>query len=223
VYEFAILVPLFLLILLGLLEFGFVFNHDLTIEYATREGARTGAALANGSGTDSACVDASGNPTSLTASDVDPLIIAAVQRVLESPGSLVKLSNITQVVIYKADASGQDTGTHNVWTYAPLAGPPVPCEAKPPNLDFKETTHGWDVCGSLGNSSLEEPCGAGGTMTYARDNVTPDHLGVSITYNYQFITPLGAAMNLAAHATGSAWSGLTITDNTVMALEPTAN
>ncbi len=36
VYEFAILVPLFLLILLGLLEFGLAFSHDLTIEYATR-------------------------------------------------------------------------------------------------------------------------------------------------------------------------------------------
>ncbi len=203
VYEFAILVPLFLLILLGLLEFGLAFSHDLTIEYATREGARTGAALATGSGTNSACVDASGNPTSLTASDVDPLIIAAVQRVLESPGSLVKLSNITQVVIYQANPSGQDTGAHNVWTYTPGAGPPVPCQASPPKLDFSQQSVGWSAS--------------------SRNNVTPDHLGVSITYNYQFTTPLGAAMNLAAHATGSAWSGLTIKDSSVMALEPTAN
>ena len=40
------IVPLFLLFLLGLLEFGMVFDHVLTISYATREGARTGAALA---------------------------------------------------------------------------------------------------------------------------------------------------------------------------------
>ena len=200
--EFAILVPLFLLILLGLLEFGFVFNHDLTIEYATREGARAGAALANGSGTNSACVDASGNPTPLTAGDVDPLIIAAVQRVLESPGSLVNRNNIQRIVIYKADASGNDTlGLHNIWTYTPGTGPTVPCQASPPHLDFTQQSATWSASG--------------------RDVISPDHLGVSITYNYQFTTPLGGAMNLIAHASGSAWSGLTITDRSVMALEPT--
>ena len=47
--EYAITVPVFLLILLGMLEFGFAFSHHLTMEYSTREGARTGAALANGS------------------------------------------------------------------------------------------------------------------------------------------------------------------------------
>ena len=201
--EFAIVVPVFLLILVGILEFGFLMNHDLTIQYATREGARAGAALDSGNGTNSACVDASGNPTPLTASDVDPLIIAAVQRVLKSPGSLVNMSNITQVVIYKADASGKDTGTHNIWSYTPGTGPAVPCQASPPKLDFSQTSVGWTASG--------------------RNNVTPDHLGISITYNYQFSTPLGAIMNLAAHSTGPAASGFTITDSTIMALEPTAN
>ena len=46
--EFAISVPVFVMLLFGMLEFGFAFNHNLTLEYATREGARTGAALANG-------------------------------------------------------------------------------------------------------------------------------------------------------------------------------
>ena len=45
--EFAISVPVFMLLLFGMLEFGFAFNHHLTLEYATREGARTGAALAD--------------------------------------------------------------------------------------------------------------------------------------------------------------------------------
>ena len=38
--EFTLIVPLFLMILFGMIEFGFVFTHDLTVEYATREGAR---------------------------------------------------------------------------------------------------------------------------------------------------------------------------------------
>ena len=48
--EFADVVPVFVLLLLGMLEFGFAFSHHLTLEYATREGARVGAALANGDG-----------------------------------------------------------------------------------------------------------------------------------------------------------------------------
>ncbi len=49
--EFAMLVPIFMLLLLGMLEFGFAFDQNLTLEYATREGARVGSALANGGGT----------------------------------------------------------------------------------------------------------------------------------------------------------------------------
>jgi opacity protein-like surface antigen len=52
---------------------------------------------------------------------------------------------------------------------------------------------------------------------------SPDHLGVSITYNYQLTTPLGAAMSLATRKAGSAWSTIPMTDSTVMALEPTTN
>ena len=40
-----------MLLLLIMLEIGFAFNHKLTVGYATREGARTGAALANGGAT----------------------------------------------------------------------------------------------------------------------------------------------------------------------------
>ncbi|MDR3632336.1 MAG: TadE/TadG family type IV pilus assembly protein, partial [Isosphaeraceae bacterium] len=48
--EFSMLVPLFLILLLGMLEFGIAFNHQLTLGYATREGARIGADLVNGGG-----------------------------------------------------------------------------------------------------------------------------------------------------------------------------
>lgn len=203
--EFAFLVPLFLVILLGVLEFGLAFTHNLTLAYATREGARTGAALADGTGSDSSCVAANGTSRALASSDVDPLIIAAVQRVLESSGSLVNLGNITQIVIYQADANGRDTGVHNIWTYNKGAGPPVPCQASPPNLDFS-------LSGGVGWAASTRDHGD-----------TPDQVGVSITYNYKMTTPLGAAMSLAARTSGSAWSSITMTDSTVMALEPTTN
>ena len=111
--ELAIALPVVMLLLLGMLEFGFAFSHHLTLEYATREGARTGAALANGSPT----VSCSGP------ANVDAYVIAAVQRVITSPGSRVPVDQIQEIRIYKANSTGQDTGTSNRWV--PGAGPTV--------------------------------------------------------------------------------------------------
>lgn len=190
--EFAALVPFFLFLLLGMLEFGFVFDHHLTISYATREGARAGAALANGGGPLGCAVGQSPN-----ASAVDPQIIAAVQRVLASPGSPIALNRISEIRIYKATATGGEvTGKVNVWRYDPAGGPMVDGRA----LDFSPQTIGWPAC--------------------ERSNVTaaPDSLGVSLRYTYQFVTPLSA---VGAFFGGGGPASLPISDRTVMALNPT--
>ena len=124
--EFATMVPVFLLILLGMLEFGFAFNHHLTLEVATREGARAGAAMADGSQIDTSC-----GGTQITAANVDPLTIAAVERVLKSPGSMVDMAQISSVQIYKVSNNGSVTGPGNVWTYRPgnAGNPAVPCQS----------------------------------------------------------------------------------------------
>ena len=96
--ETAVILPLLLTIVLGTLEFGFVFDHHLTLEYATREGARAGAALANGGGTFGCGAGQSPN-----AANVDPAIIAAVERVLASNGSRVALNRIGEIRIYEAE------------------------------------------------------------------------------------------------------------------------
>jgi Flp pilus assembly protein TadG len=207
--EFTMLVPVFLVMLFGMLEFGFAFNHNLTIEYATREGARAGAALANGTSStgnaDVSCVDNAGNPTTLVSSDVDKLVIAAVQRVLKSPGSMVRLTQVptpsVQITIYKANpANGQDSGTHNVWVYTPGAGPRVPCQASAPNLDFSPQTTGW-------------------TASTRLNGATPDSIGIAITYTYKFTTPLATVLRFFG---GASAATLTMTDRSVMALEPTS-
>jgi len=195
--EFAMLVPVFLLILLGMLEFGFAFSHNLTLELATREGARAGAAMADGSQKDTTC----GNLT-LTAANVDPLIIATVQRILQSPGSMVDMTQITDVRIYQVSTDGTSTGSPNIWTYGPTnpGNLTVPCLLPAQPLAFYESTHAWN--------------------TGTRDNgVSPDSIGVSITYKYQFRSPLGGILRFFG---GSGWAQLTMTDKTVMALEPTS-
>ena len=89
IVEFALVLPLFLVILVGMLEFGVAFDHRNAMAYAVREGARVGASLGNGGS----------QPTA-----VDPAILAAVQRGLTDP---ILIENITSIEIYKADTAGK--------------------------------------------------------------------------------------------------------------------
>jgi Flp pilus assembly protein TadG len=189
--EFALLVPVFMLILLGLLEFGMVFDHTMTITTATREGARNGAAFAKGNTTTMICT---------TSVDVDKFIIAAVQRVLKAPGSQIVLRPSTSITIYKSAADGTVSGgLSNTWTYSPSAGNPV-VDSTP--LDFAPPPGNapWNAC------------------TRSNGGATPDSLGVSISYQYKYVTPLAAVLGFFGPA-GS--GGLTITDHSVMSLNPT--
>jgi hypothetical protein len=89
--EFTLILPVFLVILMGMLEFGSAYDHRTAMAYAVREGARVGATIGNGGA----------NP-----STVDPIILAAVQRGLTDP---ILIENITYIDIYKADATGKVT------------------------------------------------------------------------------------------------------------------
>jgi hypothetical protein len=189
--EFALLVPVFMLLLLAMLEFGFVFDHTLTLQYASREGARVGSALANGGGPLGCSSGQSPN-----AATVDPLIIAAVTRVLTSPGSRVTEAEIPTIRIYRADANGEQIGTLvNVWAYTPGAGPTVDGR----QLDYSISSVGWSAC--------------------ARSNALPSHsIGVALDYTYRMQTGLGGVLGFFG---GSGWASIPISDRTVMSLNPT--
>lgn len=198
--EFTLIVPVFMLILFGMIEFGFVFTHDLTLEYATREGARAGAALDNGGGTLGCGAGQSPNWTT-----VDPLVIAAVERVLQSPGSQVVVSRVSQIVIYKANPTtgANDQGHQDVWTYSPGAGP----------IPQGSTNHLNFVDPSYPNADAWQAC--------SRSNAAPniDSIGISVIYTYDFQTPLAGVLSFF----GGGTSTLTITDKTVMQLNPSAS
>ncbi len=90
--EFALVLPIALFLLLIMLEVGLAFSHKLTVGYASREGARTGAALGNGG----AASCSGSDPNAALAAAVDKQIIAATQRILKSPGSDIILSNVSE-------------------------------------------------------------------------------------------------------------------------------
>jgi hypothetical protein len=171
----ALILPVLLLIVLGTLEFGFVMDHKLTLQYASREASRVGSALANGGG----------SPGCLT---VDNEIIAAAARILQSSDSNIDLASIGQIRIYESDRIGtevdgrEDVGgpgddASNVWIYSPGGGPVV--DGVP--LDFAPVAgqQDWDACTERQNGG-----------------VTPDSIGVSVSYTYVSQTPLQALMNL---------------------------
>jgi hypothetical protein len=167
--EFALILPTILLMLVGLIDFGFLFYANMTLEYATREGARVGSALAAGNGTKLPCLD------------VDNHVIAAVQRVLESAGINVRLDpsdpakgGVQWVRIYKptssTDGSGYATaGRYNQWEYATSGAPTVDGAV----LKFKRTSSlNWSACDR-------------------KNGNTPDSIGVAISYNHAWIIPTG--------------------------------
>lgn len=178
IVEYAVIVPFLMLLLLGIIEFGFAFSHNITLEYATREGARTGAALNNGT-------------DAFDCKDVDDQIIAAVQRVLTASGSQIDLTKVAQIRIYEADVNGQE-GSH-AEAYVLGTGDTVDGV----HLKFKKSSGNWDACSRKDD-------GFGKT----------DSLGVSMTYDYAYITPLGNLLALSGKPI------LHMSDRTVMALNP---
>ena len=161
--EFTMIVPIIMTMALSIAEFGVAFGTNMTMIEATREGARVGAVLVDGS-------DSLGLPGCSGASSVDPQIIAAVQRVIESPGSGMTLANVDYIHIFKATAGGGEALV-NTWT--PGAGGTV-CGV---SLHFAQGGIGWPAS--------------------SRTNVLPvESIGVSIQYRYQMFTPLSSLTGL---------------------------
>lgn len=192
VVEFIVIVPIVAMLLLLMLEFGLAFNHRLTVGYASREGARIGAALAHGGATSCATADPA---------LVDQQVIAATQRILKSPGSPIVMGDVSQIRIFKADSAGKQVGSLvNVWTYTPGAGPDIDPGPTVDRLDFTQATVAWPAC--------------------ARKNgANPDSIGVQVVYTYRLTTPLRAAADFFGGSNVS--SNFNMTDQTVMALNPT--
>jgi len=161
--ELAFILPLLLVLVLGVVELSAALNTAITLAAATREGARVAGALVNGGG---ALGCASGQ--SPNASTVDPLVVAAVERVLTGSGAQVTLADVSAIRIYKATLTGAETaGAVNQWTYLANGGPVVAGEP----LDFVEQSNLWPACG--------------------RNNVSPaDSAGITIRYTYRGRTPL---------------------------------
>ncbi|MGD8486093.1 MAG: TadE/TadG family type IV pilus assembly protein [Chloroflexota bacterium] len=191
--EFTLVVPIILLIVMSVAELGLAFGNVNTIGYGSREGARVGSALARGDVSD--CTG--GDDPSM----VDAVLVSAVQRILKSPGSGVDISQVAEIRIFKATPTGGETpGLVNVWRYVGEGnGPEVDPGPGAARIAFA-------------------PVGASVWPACSRDNsaATPDSIGVTVRYRYEFNSPLPAVVNAIADG----GLGLTLSETTVMSLNP---
>lgn len=167
--EFAMVVPMVLLLLVSVVELGIAFGNLHTLGYASREGARVGSALADGGAADCSLPDPAG---------VDRAIIGAVQRILKSPGSGIDMTQVGDVRVFKADAHGQPIEPYvNTWRYSPGATEIAPGTY----VDFYPVSTHWNAC-------VRQNSGPDST----------DSVGVTVTYTYVFGTPLPRMLEAVA-------------------------
>lgn len=95
IVEFALVLPLLLLLIVGLIEFSFILNSRNTVGFASRDAAMLAAEGGSKAGTD--CV-----------------VLSAVDRDLVAPARAIRVS---QVEVFWSDANGTQIGS-NVNVYA---------------------------------------------------------------------------------------------------------
>ncbi len=150
--EFALFLPVFLLMTFAVIEFAFVFNGMLAISFATRDAALLAAEAGNAAG-------------------ADCKIIAAVDRAVGPPAAD---SRIQSVVIYRADQNGTEmSGVSNTWA----RGGPTDCPDGT-GIAYVRQTNGYP---ELSRCNLLAGCGFGQPgldtigvrVTYVHEWVTP--------------------------------------------------
>lgn len=195
--EFTLVITIILIVLLSVAEIGVIFGRVSSLGYSSREGARTGSALALGEV--ELCTTTERDP-----SKVDAVLVAAMQRILDSPDSGIDTADVEQIRIFKADNAGEEIdGTVNIWGYLGTGmGPEVDPGPGVARIDFSPSSlsEAWQACDRVNSGA------------------TPDSIGVTISYTHQWGTPLLSFVDSFA----GGGLDLTLTETTIMALNPTA-
>lgn len=148
--EFALVFPLFILVLLATIEFAFALNGVLAVDFASRDAALAAAEAGNADGADCS-------------------ILKAVDASVTAPADA---SNITEVDIFKSDANGKSLGPTNVYDVSGTAA----CTGLPYHL-VSETYVDTDRCNELAGCNVPQASvdTIGVQITYMYGWKTPLH------------------------------------------------
>jgi hypothetical protein len=189
--EFALVIPIFLILLIGLIEFAFVFNAALGLNFATRNASLVAAEAGNQRLADCA-------------------ILSEIQKSINAPMDLQQVQTVT---IYKADRGGAPVpGVQDVWTR--VATPNnydadcVTGGTAAYKLYFQPTSIGWGATG-LENTGgrcdvLQGCCTLFPSVCSSPPTgyIPLDSIGVKIDYQYRYHTPLGNLLALPGWSIG---------------------
>jgi len=182
--EFSLIIPIFLAMFTGIIEFGVAFSVKMQVTFASRDAA---IVLAE-----------SGAADPLTA---DCAILSRIDQDFLAPA---KRTNIDHVDIFWATAAG---GINNgaVETYKPTGTLGSSC----PTLVWSRTSNLYPAqnrCSSITGSSL-------GLCQASPVHTGPDRIGVTIVYQYNWITPLPGLVGLSG-------SGMSFSQTNLTTIEP---
>jgi len=191
--EFALILPLFLILLMGVIEFAFMFNATLAINFATRDASLIAAEAGSQSTADCA-------------------ILAKIEQAIGAPLDKAKTltSGIQSVTIYKADRAGNPMA--GVQTVYDRTGSMVCSDFTPSPMPYTIGTNGYPMGEAPG-----PPGGRCDVLTGCTATIPMDSIGVKIVYRYYFHTPL---RNLVNFLPGAGAGYLDLGWSNVMRMEP---
>lgn len=178
--EFALILPLFMLILTAVIEFGFLFNSYLAVNFASREASLVAAEAGS-------------------IARADCLILNAIEQSVGAPSDR---DFITEVDIYRANRSGTPSG--NLTSYV-RGGGTTSCD-----LPGGGTLSVPYVLGANTYPPLERCTRLAGCKP---GEVGVDQIGVKVTYEYGWHTPLGSLF-------GGAGGKTRLEKSNIMRMEP---
>ena len=161
--EFALVIPIFLLLFMAVIEFAFVFNAILSVNFAARNAALQGAEAGNAIGAD--CI-----------------ILASVEADVSAPADR---NRISQVQIYRSTLNGTlwpgsspttyTRGGNTTCTYPDRAPLSVPYSIGGDGYPEKDRCNVLKGC-KVDSKGLSHP--------------SVDHIAVKIAYNHPYKTPI---------------------------------
>lgn len=162
--EFALVFPIFLTLLMSIVEFAFVFNAILSVNFAARNAALTAAEAGSSAGSD--CIILDGIEKSVTAP-------AAANRILE-------------VQIYRTTLTGAAYPGSSPTVYTRGTGTSTCTYPDRPTLTvpYGKTSDGYtesDRCNYLKGCVVD---------SVGLSHSSVDHVGVRILYRHPYVTPI---------------------------------
>jgi Flp pilus assembly protein TadG len=188
--EFALILPLFMVLLLGVIEFAFMFNATLAINFASRNASLIAAEAGSQSTADCAIL-----------SKIESDIGAPLDK------NMTAITGIQSVTIYKADRAGNPTGAANVYT---RTGSMTCTGFTPSSLPYTLGVSTYP----MGEAPTGGRCDV---LAGCSPTIPMDSIGVKIVYRYAFHTPLS---NLVSFLPGASQGYVEFSWSNVMRMEP---